>query len=62
MQVDLQTMRALRSGYAALAIQNPEFFPIFERIDEDFAEQEALASGDPVTLARAHLEKRGRAA
>jgi hypothetical protein len=64
MQVDLSTMQNLRTGYAALALENPDMMLIFERIDADCADAEALAENDPVTLARRRLEarKQGRAA
>lgn len=64
MLVDLATMRALRAGYAALALENPEFMPVFDRIDRDTEDAEALAANDPVTIARRRLEafKAGKAA
>ena len=54
---DLPTLRALRSGYARLAVELPEFLPVFERIDQDCADAEIFASIDPVAIARRHLEK-----
>jgi hypothetical protein len=64
MQVDLATMRLLRDGYAALAIVNDSAMPVFERIDRDCTDAEALAENDPVTLARRRVEqaRAGRAA
>lgn len=60
---DLDTLRLLRTGYARLAIKNPEALPLFERIDADYADLEALTTADPVIVARRKIEQlRERAA
>lgn len=54
---DLNTMRLLRTGFARLAIKNPEALPLFERIDADCADVEALSTADPVAVARRKIEQ-----
>ena len=54
---DLATMRLLRTGYARLAIKNPEALELFELIDEDCSDVEALSIADPVAVARRKIER-----
>ena len=57
----IDELRVMRAAAARAAIINSEFLPIFERIDQDCADREALASSDPVAILRAQLEQERRA-
>lgn len=59
---DLPILRALRSGYAVLALSCEAYLPVFERIDRDCADAETLASNDPVAVLRAQIERSRREA
>ena len=58
----LEDLRVMRAAGARAALENPEFLPIFERIDRDCEDAEALMSSDPVAILRAQIEKNRREA
>lgn len=62
MRPDIETLKALRAGYARLALVNVEAIAVFERIDADCMDAEILAANDPVAILRSQIEKRKEAA
>ncbi len=62
MILNLDDLRWYRAAAARAALENPEFLPIFERIDSDCEDTEALMSSDPVAILRAQIVKNRREA
>ncbi|MDE3078861.1 MAG: hypothetical protein KGI94_02365 [Paracoccaceae bacterium] len=59
---DLDRLRAARETVAALVLRDPVYAPIFKRLDDEIAAEEAALSQDVVARARALLRHRATGA
>lgn len=55
---DLARVERLHRAVAALAVEEPVYLPIFERMEAELLSAVAKATRDPVAEARARLEAR----
>ena len=56
----LEQLRRLRQVAAKLVVSNPVYAPIFERVEPEIAELEAIAANDVVARARAVVQSARR--
>lgn len=56
----LEQLRRLRQVAAKLVVSNPVYAPIFERVETEIAELEAIAANDVVARARAVVQSARR--
>lgn len=56
MSHDVLFVRELHETSAILSAEDPDYMPIFERMEVELAEAEAAAANDPVTQARKRRE------
>ena len=56
----LDQLRRLRQVAAKLVVFNPVYAPIFERVETEIAELEAIAANDVVARARAVVQSARR--
>jgi len=56
----LDQLRRLRQVAAKLVVSNPVYAPIFERVETEIAELEAIAANDVVARARAVVQSARR--
>ncbi|QFT63847.1 hypothetical protein FIU91_12995 [Roseivivax sp. THAF30] len=58
--MELEELKRLREVAAKLVVADPVYAPIFERIESDIAELEAIAANDVVARARALIQSATR--
>lgn len=58
--MELEELKRLREVAAKLVVADPVYVPIFERIESDIAELEAIAANDVVARARALIQSATR--
>ncbi|WP_172975006.1 MULTISPECIES: hypothetical protein [Rhodobacterales] len=56
----MEELKRLREVAAKLVVADPVYAPIFERIESDIAELEAIAANDVVARARALIQSATR--
>lgn len=56
----LERLKAARAKVARMVVADPVYAPIFERIESDIAELEAIAANDVVARARALIQSATR--
>lgn len=56
----LERLKAARAKVARMVVADPVYAPIFERIEADIAELEAIAANDVVARARALIQSATR--
>lgn len=56
----LERLKAARAKVARMVLADPVYAPIFERIESDIAELEAIAANDVVARARALVQSATR--
>ncbi|MAQ36862.1 hypothetical protein [Thioclava sp. F28-4] len=57
---NLERLKAARAKVARMVVADPVYAPIFERIESDIAELEAIAANDVVARARALVQSATR--
>ncbi|OOY20415.1 hypothetical protein BMI86_07625 [Thioclava sp. DLFJ5-1] len=57
---NLERLKAARAKVARMVVADPVYAPIFERIESDIAELEAIAANEVVARARALVQSATR--